>query len=136
MATLLEARNFTADPARVRTLAASLLAMHDADWSDWELDFLDNMAAWRGRADLTERQREKLLELIDDSRDRAAIEGLSVARLIQQCWQARIDLPDELSEFVEHIHAAGHATLKGRRLRRLLHCARRLQLIESYVGTG
>jgi hypothetical protein len=33
------------DPSRARRLAQFLLTLTDAEWTDWELDFLDHMKA-------------------------------------------------------------------------------------------
>src|SRR5215510_12149966 len=44
------------DPERVRRLAQFLVALKEIEWTDWELDFLQDMAARVSDEDLTTRQ--------------------------------------------------------------------------------
>jgi hypothetical protein len=121
------------DAAAVRAIASGLLASARRDFTDWELDFLEHMAVWAGREPLSQRQREKLLELRDDARTYRTVDGISVARLVQQCHEARADLDDDDGSFVADLRTSCTSGLKRRALLRLLRCARRLGLVESYV---
>ncbi len=47
----------------VRNMANSLLSLKDAEWTDWELDFLDHMGRFAGPEAISQRQREVLFEL-------------------------------------------------------------------------
>jgi hypothetical protein len=116
------------------------MATRDANWTASELAFLDDIACEKApRAikdrlyDLTTRQIEWLVDLRDGTKDHAKTEnGLSVARLIEQCWLNRHGLDsDEHIDFIERIH--GRTTLKARQLGLLLHIARKLHEIEEYA---
>jgi hypothetical protein len=83
------------DLVAVRSLAKRLLDLPDADWNDWEIDFLQHMARHKGPDPLTTRQGEKLIELRDDAEHYSSVHGLSVQSLINNCWLARDDLSRE-----------------------------------------
>ena len=136
MASHIEMQRLAGDPAAVRTLAQHLLGQPDANWTDWEVDFLDNMASRAGSDPLTMRQREVLVELRDNARSHRQIEGLSVAGLVHQCWLARMDLEEDDEAFIVALKSANTAVLKRRPLLRLLHCARQLGLIDGFVAVA
>ena len=88
---------------------ARRLLVTDQDWTEWELDFLESLAAHMGPDALTTRQREKLVELRDDAEPISTFNGFNIGSLIEQCWLARQDLSDEDNiEFLEELK-----TLKG-----------------------
>ena len=118
---------------RVRSLARALLAQEDHVWTDWEIDFLESMAAHQGPEPLTQRQREVLSELEAVSTYVSSVEGMSVGTLIRECFEARLDLDEEDEAFVESLAQSGKTSLRRRPLTRLLACSRRLGLIEHYV---
>ena len=120
--------------AAVSSLATFLLALPDAGWSEWEANFLDDMAA---RADaLTTRQVEKLVELRDDAKSYTKFDGLSVASLVRDCWIGRRDLSEDDEAFIDALKQGAATSLKRRPLMRLLRCARELGLIHRYVDIG
>lgn len=118
---------------RVRSLARALIAQEDHVWTDWEIDFLESMAAHQGPEPLSQRQREVLAELEDVSKYVSTVDGMSVTSLIRDCFEARLDLDEEDEEFVEGLVKAGKTSLRRRPLRRLIACSRRLGLIDHYV---
>lgn len=135
MATHIEMQRLSADPAAVRSLARQLLGIRDANWTDWELDFLDSMASLDADR-LTMRQREVLVELRDNARTYTIVQGLSVPRLIRECWLARADLDDDDESFVAGLAERGVAALKRRPLLRLLRCCRELGIIDGYIDVA
>jgi hypothetical protein len=120
------------DAPAVRALAKRLLAAPDADWTDWEIDFLEDMARHAGR-DLTTRQGEKLIELRDDAESHAIWRGLSVRILLEKCSLARDELKPADAAFVQNLEGCGTTAVKRRQLFRLLRCARQLRLIEPHM---
>lgn len=134
MASHIEMQRLANDPAAVRALAQLLLGQGDANWTDWEVDFLDSMASRAGCDPLTIRQREVLVELRDNARSYRQIEGLSVAGLVRECWLARMDLEEDDEAFIAALKSADTAVLKRRPLLRLLHCARQLGIIDGFVA--
>lgn len=135
MATHIEMQRLGTDPVAVRNLARHLLRMRDVQWTDWELDFLDHMASHDGDA-LTIRQREVLVQLRDNARSYTIVEGLSVPKLIRDCWLARADLEDDDEVFVTNLATRGAMALKRRPLQRLLRCSRELGIIDAYINLG
>ena len=124
------------DPAAVNRLAAYLRTLDDADWNSWEANFLENLADRTSPEPISMRQREKLLELRDDAKMYSTAGGLSIAKLIRECWLARIDLSEEDEAFIVQLREQSATSLKRRPLLRLLACARQAELIEGYVDIG
>jgi hypothetical protein len=120
------------DSQRARDLATFLCKLKGIDWTDWELDFLENMSGWTG--DFTTRQGEKLIELRDASMWYETVEGFSLRILVARCDCARLDLSENDVEFFERIKASGARKFRRRDAARILRCARQLGVIESYQG--
>jgi hypothetical protein len=137
MATQKEIKRLGDDLAAVRRLANSLLEQGDCDWTAWELEFLDAMAARSSDAPLSTRQREMLSALRDSARTYRLVEGLSIPRLIDTCWLERFDLDDDDAAFIERLKAEQPvATLKHRPAYRLLAIARSLDLAPRFANAG
>lgn len=132
MASWREINEVGKDPARVRRLAEQLLLIHRDELTEWERDFLDNVMG-RGAEDedLSTRQAEKLLEIRDEMKSYANIDGFNARKLIDQCWLARFDLSEEDEEFICKLRDAGCRRKSD--AMRLLRCARQLSLIDRYV---
>jgi hypothetical protein len=113
-------------------LAKRLLAAPESDWTDWEIDFLEDMSRHAG-PDLTTRQGEKLIELRDDAESYASWRGLSVRILVEKCSLARDELEPHDAAFVQKLQGCGATAVKRRQLFRLLRCARQLKLIEPHM---
>lgn len=125
------------DRERATRLARILLGAAEAPWTDWELDFLQNLAA---RSEpLTTRQSEKLLELEEASVwvEKVPGHGFSVRLLVRACHLARLDLEqDDDVAFIEDLQTRGVSKLRRRGVSRLLRCARELGVIEGYAGAA
>ena len=122
------------DPERARRLAQFLLALQDIEWTDWELDFLQNMALRGSDNDITTRQAEKLVELKDASVWHEKVEGFSLRLLIKSCNDMRHLLGENDEKFVVRLKNEGAVKLRRRDAARLIRCARILGEIESYQG--
>ena len=134
MATHIEMKALAGNAAAVTSLAGYLASLSDGGWTDWEVNFLDSMARHRGPDPITMRQREVLIELRDSVKSFARVDGMRVARLVQDCWCARLDLEEDDALFIERLHAAASPSLKRRPLLRLLGCARQLNLVTGYIA--
>ena len=75
------------EPKRVRSTASFLLTLADAEWSDWELDFLEGMSEHAD--ELSTRQAEKLAELRDDAVRYMSASGFRFETIINACWRNR-----------------------------------------------
>lgn len=122
------------DPERARRLAQFLLALKDIEWTDWELDFLQDMAAREPDEDLTTRQSEKLVELRDASVWHEKVDGFSLRLLIKNCNDMRHLLSEHDEEFVMRLKNEGAVKLRRRDAARLIRCARTTGEIEPYQG--
>lgn len=126
-------RLMSEDGAGVR-LARGLVAMRSVDWTDWEQDFLESIATRDPSRGLSYRQAEILAELRDAASACVLIAGIPVRRLIDQLWQARLDLSEDDEEWLGGLRAAAVTSVKKRTAARLAASARRIGLIESHVG--
>lgn len=134
MASYREMNALAKDPARVRSLAESLLAVNGAELTDWEQTFLGDLKWLDGNEALTTRQAEKLVEIREDNEWVTQIDSYSVANLFKNCFQARLDLSEDDEAFLMRMRELGHTSrMRRREARWLLRCARQLHLIDGYV---
>jgi hypothetical protein len=122
------------DPERVRRLAQFLVALKEIEWTDWELDFLQDMAARVSDEDLTTRQAEKLVELRDASVWHEQVDGFSLRLLIKSCNDMRHLLREHDEQFVIRLKNEGAVKLRRRDAARLMRCSRITGEIEPYQG--
>lgn len=124
------------DPERAARLAAFLLALADADWSEWELTFLASLVERGDGGTLTYRQSEKLLELEDRATLLSSVEGLSIASLVRECWSLRLDLEPEDEAWIDGLYRKRMTALRRGGVRRLLALLRQVDvdLVEGYVA--
>ena len=118
------------DPQRASLTAAMLLALKDADWNDWEADFLENLSTWK--TPLSTRQAEKLIELRDAGILYEKIDGFSLKTLIDKLWTNRDELTDR--DFIDQLKASGAVKLRRRQALKLLAYARQIGEIEPHQG--
>lgn len=163
MASYREMHAVSSDPARVRTLALSLLALAKTAedvFTEWELTFLRDIAEQsaevmtlsskerkefkfsKDRAEallalrdfrLTSLQAEKLFEIRDATELHRDIDGISVRNLINRCHEARLDLNEGDEEFIEGLWKRGVSELRRDHLSRLKRCSKQLGELEEYM---
>lgn len=142
MANWSEVERIKNDAVFVRGLASRLLKIEGYSWTGTARAFLEDMAKLsdRRRTDgdlLTTRQGELLLDLRDESDLIEVAGGFSVARLIENCYVARLDLSDDDDvEYIAKLKESGIKSIRRSHLRRLLRCARMLGVIEEYVDVA
>lgn len=131
------------DPVRARNLARGLKAIEDIEWSDWERDFIDGRASASTDQELSTRQAEKLVEIIEESVWIEKVDGLSLRLIFSEVWLARCDVSEESMPFLlrmeEHrkqtLGAGAAFKLRRRDARVLLSIARGLGgIVEPYAG--
>jgi hypothetical protein len=120
------------DVARARSIAQSLSGLDDVAWTDWELDFLESIAA--RRQVLTTRQGEKLVELRDEAAWYASVDGFSLRALVERCHLLRDELAEGDAAFIERLVASNATRLRRKDARRVLRCARTVGEIEPHQG--
>lgn len=118
------------NPRAFRDLALFLLCIPDAAWTDWEHDFLESVSVRAFDDGPSTRQCEVLLDLRDGVTAYSQIEGFSVRAVIAGTWQARYDLGEEDERFIDALYASGASVIRRRALKRLLGCARQVDVID------
>lgn len=113
-------------------MARYLFKLSDMEWTDWELDFLENMSDWQD--ELSTRQGEKLIQLRDAAALYEKVEGFSLKPLVQNCLANRLDLSGSDQDFLESKKQSGAVKFRRREAARILRCARSIGLIEAYHG--
>ena len=114
-----------------RGLAQRLLKIYPGELTEWETDFLQSITSYTELFEFTTRQAEKLLEIRDDTEPVTQYRGFSIARLIRQCYAARLDLSDADEQWIVELHQRDSRSVRRRQLRRLMDCARDLNIIED-----
>jgi hypothetical protein len=127
-----EVKALQRDPEHARGIAQYLFKLSDIEWTDWELDFLENMSDWQH--ELSTRQGEKLIQLRDAAMLYEKVEGFSLKTLVHNCFASRLDLSESDQDFVERRKLSGATKFRRREAARILRCARTIGLIETYHG--
>jgi hypothetical protein len=131
MASWREIDRIRKDAAAVRSIAERLLALPNADFTEWELMFLESMARRDSPDDLSTRQAEKLLEIRDGIEFISEHRGFSVRILIKGCYEARLDLSEEDERWIVDVRERNTVSIRRRHIGRLMRCARQLYLVED-----
>ena len=133
MSSYLQMQQLAQNPAAVQTLAQFLLSVTSVGWTEWEENFLHDMASRTSPDAISTRQREKLVELRDDAQNYSKFKSFSVAGLVRDCWIARFDLSEDDEAFIDGLKTNATTSLKKRPVLRLLRIARELGLISGFV---
>jgi hypothetical protein len=133
MASWTEIDRVRKNPNTFKTLAAKLLKQPN-NWWDYAERFLRDISKYP-HPELNTRQAEFLLKLRDDTVIHYTIRGgFSVAILIKNCFEARLELiNDDDIEFIESLHNSGRAFVTGRQLGWFIRICKELGEIEGYV---
>jgi hypothetical protein len=134
MASWNEIERVRKNPNTFKPLAANLLNLPDGNWWEYAERFLRDVSHYR-YPELNTRQAEFLLKLRDDKTTHFKIgDGLSVAILIEKCFQARFDLDNDRDiEFIESLHSSGRTFVTGRQLGWFIRICKKLGEIEDYI---
>jgi len=133
MASWSEIERVRKDPKEFRQLALRLNADHSFDRSEDADEFLEKISICR-YDELTKRQAEFLLDLRNDAEKHFELRGLSVAILIEKCFQARLELNDDVDvERVEGLKASGERFVTGRQMGWFRRICKELNEIEDYL---
>jgi hypothetical protein len=134
MASWTEIDRVRKNPSTFKSLAAKLLNQPNGNWWDYAERFLRDISKYP-QPELNTRQAEFLLKLRDDTAIHYTIRGgFSVAILIKNCFESRLDLiNDDDIEFIESLHKSGRAFVTGRQLGWLIRICKELGEIEGYI---
>lgn len=126
MATWSEIERVRADADAARLVARSLLLLRSVPQalSDWEIDFLESIAARIRVGEFSTRQAEKLLEIQDDVKRVTVVrDGSSVSLLIRGCFEAKLDLSDDDEEWISELYESDRNSIRRKHIGRLMRCA-------------
>lgn len=119
------------DPAQWRALARRLPLLGSEAFTDWELDFLEEIPNRRWLEHLSPRQAEILLEIRDGVETVSSYRNHSVKWLCAICYGNRYDLNEDEQAWVERLHANNPTSLPRKDAARLMNFARRLGMFDD-----
>jgi hypothetical protein len=103
-----------------RELAARLQRLPDSDWTEWEWEWLGEMARKPDTYAPSERERQKLAQIHSYAELFSGYDGLSVATMVTMCHRNHLDFPEEDSDFIVDLYRRQARTVRKRQLRRLV----------------
>ena len=119
------------DTNGARELAKRLLKIYPGELTDWEKDFLESITSYTELFEFTARQSEKLLEIRDGAEPVTQYRRFSVAALLRQCVEARLDLSEADAQWIVELRERSTASIKRKHIGRLIRCARVLSIIDE-----
>ena len=131
MASWREIDRFHKDTNGARELAKRLLKIYPGELTEWETGFLGSIGTYKELFEFTTRQSEKLLQIRDDLQSITEYRKFSVALLIKNVFEARLDLSETDEEWIVQIREQSRLEIKRKHIGRLMRCARELNIIEE-----
>lgn len=114
-----------------RGIARSLLVASSEALTDWEIDFLENLAGKDDGEELSSRQAEILVQIRDNNQWVETHKGWQIRILLRQCYEARLDLIEDDEEWIAAVYLISDRSVRRRQIGRLFRCARSLHIIED-----
>lgn len=131
MASWREIDSIRKNAVQFRALAARLLKLTNEGFTEWELEFLEGKARDTTTAEFTVRQAESLLDIRDSTILYDTWRGFSIRKLIQGCFEVRLDLSEDDEDWIDALHSAMPNAVKRRNIGRLMRLSAQLDLIEN-----
>jgi hypothetical protein len=103
-----------------RQLADELQQLPRNDWTEWEWDWLGEMARKGADYRFSEREREKLAQIYSYSRLCSEHDGLTVNDMIRVCYRYHADYGEDDSNFISDLYKSQVTFVCIRQLRRLI----------------
>lgn len=101
-----------------RQIAQELFDHSEADWTDWEWDWLQAMR--RLSRSPSEKERNKLSQLQWLNQSFSYWDGLAVEQMISICLPYTADFAESDADFVEALHKRGAKSVCRRELHHLI----------------
>jgi hypothetical protein len=120
MATFFDVANKAKDSGFFRQLAAQLQQLDNSDWTEWEWEWLGEMAKKSESYVHSEREREKLAQIYSYSQQFSGYDGLTVVDMARACYRYHLDFAEEDGEFIVDLCQKQAQTVRKRQLRRLV----------------
>jgi hypothetical protein len=121
------------EPHRVRAIASTVLDLLAGDLSERSSDLLTKLTKYDGKQPLSTRQLEALYALRERSTRRSIAGGYRASVLVQEAYEARLDLVEyDDEEWITEMHARGsQLVLSTNQWRRLIYICKDLQILEQ-----
>lgn len=103
-----------------REFAARLQQLPDNDWTDWEWEWLGEMARKPDTYVPSEKERQKLAQTASYAEPFSGYDDLSVTTMVSVCHCYHLDFREEDSDFIVDLHHRQATTVRKRQLRRLV----------------
>lgn len=107
-----------------RAEARRLLELDEADWTDWELDWLEAMLRYADNRVHSPRELEKLTQLQWLSKPFLQNDGLTIQEMVGICLRYIADFDEDDGEFINSLHRRNARQCRRRQLRRLVRLCR------------
>jgi hypothetical protein len=120
MAMMIDVANKAKNSKFFRKLAAELQQLECNDWTEWEWEWLGQMASKSDSYEHSETERAKLAQIYSYSRLRSGHDGCSVIDMVRACYRYHLDFTEEDSDFIIDLHKRGARSVRTRELRRLV----------------
>jgi hypothetical protein len=107
-----------------RELAARLQQLPDSDWTEWEWEWLGEMARKPSPYEPSEKERLKLAQINSYAQCFSGYDDLTVEAMVNACHCYHLDFPEDDSDFIADLHRRHARTVRKRQLGRLVRlCA-------------
>jgi hypothetical protein len=120
MAMMIDIANKAKNAKFFRELAAELQHLECSDWTEWEWDWLGQMARNSDSYEHSETERAKLAQIYSYSRLLSGHDGRSVTEMVRACHRYHLDLAEEDSDFIVELYQRQAQSVRKRQLRRLV----------------
>lgn len=126
MATWSDIEKVRRNMALAKVMAKSLIRLGGEDGlNEFEKVFLHDAADWTGE-ECSQRRAEVLFEIHEDIELISERFGFSISRLLEACYEARLDLSEEDEAFIIELHEKKPQCVQRRTARRIMRCAREI----------
>jgi hypothetical protein len=120
MAMLFDVANKAKNSGFFRQLAAQLKQLKNNDWTEWEWEWLGEMAKRSDSYVHSEKERDKLAQIYSYSQLFSGYDGRTVVDMVRVCHRYYLDFAEEDSEFIVELYERQARTVRKRQLRRLV----------------
>lgn len=124
MAMLTDVANKATDPKFFRDLANELRCLHHSDWTEWEWEWLSQMARKSDKYKHSDAERAKLAQIYSFSRLKSSYEGRAVTELVRVCYTYRADLDEDDEAFIIGLYKRQPKSIRIRQMWRLVRLSR------------
>jgi hypothetical protein len=121
MAMMFDIANKAKDPRFFRDLAAELQRLEYNDWTEWEWEWLGQMARKPDSYEHSETERAKLAQIYSYSQLFSGHDGRTVTDMVCACYRYHADLAEEDCDFIVALYERRARSVRKRELRRLVH---------------